>query len=121
MNSNPLALVSLGFSGKNTGVGCHALLQGVFPTQESNLLLLLQLALAGGSLPLAPLGSFPGVTSKEANCQHKRPQMLDLHPCIGRPLEEETATHSSILAWRIPWTEEAGGLPSMGLQRVRRD
>ena len=29
------------------------------------------------------------------------------------------ATHSSILVWRIPWTEEAGGLPSMGLQRVR--
>ena len=34
------------------------------------------------------------------------------------PLEEEMATHSSILAWRIPWTEEPGGLQSMGLQRV---
>ena len=34
------------------------------------------------------------------------------------PLEEETATHSSILAWRIPWTEELGGLQSMELQRV---
>ena len=32
------------------------------------------------------------------------------------PLEEETATHSSILAWRIPWTEEPGGLQSMGSQ-----
>ena len=32
------------------------------------------------------------------------------------PLEEEMAAHSSILAWRIPWTEEPGGLPSMGLQ-----
>ena len=32
------------------------------------------------------------------------------------PLEEEMATHSSILAWRIPWTEEPGGLWSMGLQ-----
>ena len=31
-------------------------------------------------------------------------------------LEEETATHSSILAWKIPWTEEPGGLQSMGLQ-----
>ena len=31
------------------------------------------------------------------------------------PLEEEMATHSSILAWRIPWTEETGGLQSMGL------
>jgi len=34
------------------------------------------------------------------------------------PLEEEMATHSSILAWRIPWTEEPGGLQSMGSQRV---
>ena len=32
------------------------------------------------------------------------------------PLEKEMATHSSILAWRIPWTEEPGGLSSMGLQ-----
>ena len=34
------------------------------------------------------------------------------------PLDKEMATHSSILAWRIPWTEEPGGLQSMGLQRV---
>ena len=33
-----------------------------------------------------------------------------------RTLEKEMATHSSILAWRIPWTEEPGGLQSMGLQ-----
>ena len=37
------------------------------------------------------------------------------------PLEEEMATHSSILAWRIPWTEEPGGLQSMASQRVRHD
>ena len=37
------------------------------------------------------------------------------------PLEKEMATHSSILAWRIPWTEEPGGLQSMGLQRVGHD
>ena len=37
------------------------------------------------------------------------------------PLEKETTTHSSILAWRIPWTEEPGGLQSMGLQRVGHD
>ena len=37
------------------------------------------------------------------------------------PLEEGMATHSSILAWRIPWAEESGGLQSMGLQRVRHD
>ena len=36
-------------------------------------------------------------------------------------LEEEMTTHSSILAWRIPWTEEPGGLQSMGSQRVRHD
>ena len=36
-------------------------------------------------------------------------------------LEKGTATHSSILAWRIPWTEEPGKLQSMGLQRVGHD
>ena len=36
-------------------------------------------------------------------------------------LEKGMATHSSILAWRIPWTEELGGLQSMGLQRVGHD
>ena len=37
------------------------------------------------------------------------------------PLEKGMATHSSIRAWEIPWTEEPGGLQSMGLQRVRHD
>ena len=37
------------------------------------------------------------------------------------PLEEGTVTHSSFLAWRISWTEEPGGLQSMGLQRVGYD
>ena len=37
------------------------------------------------------------------------------------PLEKEMATHSSTLAWRIPWTEEPGGLQSMGSQRVDHD
>ena len=37
------------------------------------------------------------------------------------PLEEEMETQSSILAWKIPWTEEPGGLPSMGSQRARHD
>ena len=37
------------------------------------------------------------------------------------PLEKAVATHSSILAWRIPWTEELGGLQSMGSQRVGHD
>ena len=42
-------------------------------------------------------------------------------PCQEDPLEKGMATHSSILAWRIPWTEEPGGLQSMELQRVRQD
>ena len=37
------------------------------------------------------------------------------------PLEKRTATHSSILAWRIPWTEELSGLQSVGWQRVGQD
>ena len=43
--------------------------------------------------------------------------------CLGReaPLEEEMAALSSILAWRIPWTEEPGGLEVMGSQRVGHD
>ena len=44
-------------------------------------------------------------------------------PSLGGegPLEEGMATHSSILAWRIPWTEEPGGLRSIGSQRVGHD
>ena len=41
--------------------------------------------------------------------------------CWEHPLEKGMATHSSILAWRIPWKEEAGGIPSIGSQRVRHD
>ena len=37
------------------------------------------------------------------------------------PLEEGMATHSSVPAWRIPWTEEPGGLQPVGLHRVRHD
>ena len=42
---------------------------------------------------------------------------------LGRedPLEKEMITHSSTLAWKIPWTEETGGLQSKGSQRVRHD
>ena len=42
-------------------------------------------------------------------------------PSQEDPLEKEIATHSSILAWKTPWTEEPGGLQSMGSQRVRHD
>ena len=71
----------------------------------------------------SPLGSemeFPGGSDgKDSACNAGD---LGLIPGSGRfPPEEETATHSSILAWKIPWTEEPGGLQSMGLQRVRQD
>ena len=49
--------------------------------------------------------------------QETRVQYLDPKD----PLEKEMATHSSILAWKIPWTEEPGGLQSMGSQRVGHD
>ena len=68
--------------GKNTEVGCYALLKGIFPIQE-----LKGLAVSGQE----------------------------------DPLEKGIATHSRILAWRIPWTEEPGGLQSMGLRRVGYD
>ena len=42
-------------------------------------------------------------------------------PGLGRFPGEGMATHSSIIAWRIPWTEESGGLQSVGLQRVEHD
>ena len=44
-------------------------------------------------------------------------------PSLGQeePLEKDMATRSSILAWRIPWMEEPGGLQTMGLQRVGHD
>ena len=49
-------------------------------------------------------------------------QKINVQSLAGEdPLEEETATHSSSLAWKIPWTEEPGGLQSKGLQRVGHD
>ena len=62
---------------------------------------------------------FPGASnSKESTC-NAGDQVSSLSQ--EDPLEEETATHSSILAWRIPWTEKPGRLPPMGLQRVGHD
>ena len=56
---------------------------------------------------------------KESTCQGGE---LGSVPGLGRsPLEKEMATHSSILAWEIPWTEEPGGLQSMESQQVTYD
>ena len=70
----------------------------------------------GIGYPLPVFFSFRGSSdSKESACNAGD---LDLIPGLGRPLEEGMANHSSILAWRIPWTEEPDGLQSVGLQRV---
>ena len=54
-----------------------------------------------------------GSDSKASACNAGDPGSI---PGLGRSLEKEMATHSCILAWRIPWTEEPGGLQSMGLK-----
>ena len=55
---------------------------------------------------------------KESACNAGGPGLI---PGSGRSPGKGMATHSSILAWRIPWTEEPGGLQSMGSQRVGYD
>ena len=59
-----------------------------------------------------------GSVGKEYACSAE-----DLFPSLDQedPLEKETETHSSILDWEIPWTEESGRLQFMGSQRVRQD
>ena len=62
---------------------------------------------------------FPGgVVGKESTCLPMQETQELRVPSLGQEdsLEEEMATHSSILAWRIPWSEEPGGLQSMGSQ-----
>ena len=59
------------------------------------------------------------VKNPVANAGNIRDRVQSLGP--EDPLEEGTATHSSILAWRILWTEESGELQPIGLQRVRHD
>ena len=56
--------------------------------------------------------------SKEAACNAGDPGSI---PGAGSPLEKGMATHTSILSWRTSWTEEPGGLQSMGLQRIGHD
>ena len=65
---------------------------------------------------------FPGgASSKDADCQCWRQEVGVQSPGREAPLEKEMATRSSILAWRVPWTEESGGPQSMGSQRVGHD
>ena len=62
---------------------------------------------------------FPGGSVVRTLPAMKEPQEMQVRS-LGREdaLEEGTATHSSVLAWRIPWTEDPGGLQSIGSQRV---
>ena len=67
---------------------------------------------------------FPGRTSLEARTVKCLPTMWETRvQSLGRedPLEKGMATHSSILAWKIPWMEEPGSIQFMGLQRVRHN
>ena len=71
--------------------------------------------------PASPVGFPSGSEGKEFACNAGDTRDTDSIPGSGRSLEEEMATHSSILAWKIPWTEEPGRLQSMASQRVGHD
>ena len=59
--------------------------------------------------------------TKEFTCQGRRCKKHRFNPSWEDPLDEEMATHSSILVWKIPWTEEPGRLQSMESQTIRHD
>ena len=72
-----------------------------------------------GAIDLILTWGFPGSSAVK-----KPPAVQETRaPSLGQedPLEKEMATHSSILAWRIPWTEESDVLQSMGTERARQD
>ena len=68
---------------------------------------------------LAISTGFPGGSEVKASACNA--EDLGSIPGSGRPLEKEMASHSSVLAWEIPWTEEPGRLQPMGSQRVRHN
>ena len=112
-------------------MGSLSLLQGIFPTQGLNpgLLhcrrVLYQLSRQGSpSSDINGTTQYVAVTSLGAQTVKRLPAMRETQlPSLGRedPLEKKMGAHSSILAWRTPWTEEPGGLQSKGSQRVRHD
>ena len=133
--------------GRNTGVGSLSLLQGIFPTQGSNpgLLhcrqILYQLSHQGSPrvlewvacpsekamapTPVLLPGKSHGRGAWWATVHavpKSQTRLSDFtFTFLFHALEKEIATHSSVLAWRIPGTGEPGGLPSMGSHRVGRD
>ena len=60
------------------------------------------------------MGFSDGSAGKETTCTAEDSRDVGLIPVSGRPLEEHMPTHSSILGWRIPWTEEPGEVQSKG-------
>ena len=73
-------------------------------------------------VPMEVMGFPDGGSGKEPACQCRKCNETRVRS-LGQedPLEKGMATHSSILAWRIPCTEEPGGLQSIGSQRVRHN
>ena len=73
-------------------------------------------------LNISAFWGFPGGASgKESACKCRRQEVQVQSLGWEDPLAEVMATHFGILSWRIPWTEEPGGLQSIGLQRVGHD
>ena len=133
--------------GQNTGVGSCSPFQGIFPTQAWNpgLLhcrrILYQLSHKGSkttlewvAYPFSRGSSRPGIelvspalrvdslpTELSGKPMQEIQKMWVQPPGREDPLAEGMATHSSILAWRIPWTEEPSRLQSMESQRVGHD
>ena len=121
--------------GKNTGVGCHFLLQCMKVKSESedtqSCLTLcdpMDHSLPGSSAHgifqarVLEWGAIAFSVTALYMCIYACSFMATLCDSLDyRPLEKEMATHSSVLAWRIPGTGEPGGLSSMGSHRVRYD
>ena len=104
--------------GKNTGVGSHSFSKGFsWPSDQPSSSALQADSLTSGH-PLSYLG-FPGGSDGKVSVHNA----ADPVQSLGQedPLEKEMATHSSILAWRSPWTEEPRRLQSTGSQRVAHD
>ena len=128
--ASPWTIKSIEFSRPEYRRGSLSLLQGIFPSQESTRGLLhcrrILYHLSYHGSPTIEQASkldyirriLGGSDSKESTWDAGDPYSI---PGSGRSPGVEMATHSSILAWRIPWTEEYGGLQSMGSQRVRHD
>ena len=98
---------------------CHFLLQGTFRTQESIPPSLTSPALTGVFFTTSTTWEtsvYPGGSDGKNPSAMQETQVRPLD--WDDSLKKEMVTHSSILAWRVPWTLEPGGLQSMGVQRL---